>query len=250
MPEAVRTSEQGNALWFILIAIILLALLTSMMTRSGGSTNDTGEYERYSILANEILNYARNLENGYHMLLSRGCSENDISFEDDGSFVNPNSPSDYSCHMFFPQGAGLEYWDVTGIDQVYPSNVTTVGSFWDASVRSRWFFASHGMSHTDAGEPNVMDMHVQLSPLSDSLCKAINNIVGVTNTGGDVPDGSSQEQGGGGFTGNFGPTYNNRRFSNTAGGETANKLTGCVSIFYPGGSGGNGNTFYHHLNVR
>lgn len=103
--------ESGNALWFILIAILLLGLLTSMMTRSGSSTNDTGDYEQLTIQANEILNYAKSIENGVQSLLARGCSENEISFEanNNSGYTNPNSPTDNSCHVFEPAGAGLAY---------------------------------------------------------------------------------------------------------------------------------------------
>jgi len=238
-----QNTQNGNALWFILIAIILLGLLTAMMTRSGGSTNDTGDFERSSILANEILGYARSLENAYQALLARGCSENDISFKADNSanyYINPNSPPDNSCHIFEPEGAGIDYWDTRDETNIFDASLSV----------QRWIFASHGMSHADAGEPNVMDMHVQLANLNDNVCKAINNIVGVTNTGGNVPDGAGQYQGGGSFTGWFGPTYWNRRFNNVAGNEVDNKLTGCVSITYGGVGGDERNTFYHHLNVR
>ena len=40
-----------------------------------------------------------------------GCSENEISFENtiDANYANPNSPADQSCHVFEPEGAGLEW---------------------------------------------------------------------------------------------------------------------------------------------
>ena len=72
--------QNGNALWFILLAIALLGLLTAVMTRSSGTDNDTGSYEKNQIAANEILQYAKSIENAVQNLLARGCSENDISF--------------------------------------------------------------------------------------------------------------------------------------------------------------------------
>ncbi|MEM9469440.1 MAG: hypothetical protein AAF988_04695 [Pseudomonadota bacterium] len=104
-------TQNGNALWFILIAIVLLGLLTSFLTRSGGSTNETGDYEQLTIQANEILQYVSSIENGVQSLLARGCSENELSFEanNNSGYTNPNSPTDNSCHIFEPEGAGLTY---------------------------------------------------------------------------------------------------------------------------------------------
>lgn len=111
--------ESGNALIFILIAIALLGLLTVTLSRSGDSTNDTGDFEQNQIAASEILSYAKSIENAVQMLLARGCSENDISFwhdsdgngTEDGSddYYNPNSPTDRSCHVFDVAGTGLTY---------------------------------------------------------------------------------------------------------------------------------------------
>jgi len=126
-----RGTQNGNALWFILIAILLLGLLTAMMTRSGSSTNETGEYERNSISASEIISYTKSIENGLQALLSRGCSENELSFEasNNTGYTNTTAPSDESCHLFSEKGAGLSFtepsaditaqnWQITGYSQI------------------------------------------------------------------------------------------------------------------------------------
>lgn len=112
-------NEKGNALWFILIAIGLLGLLTVSLTRSGSSTNETGSFEQNQIAASEILSYAKSIENAVRFLLSKGCSENELSFwrDSDGNgvedasddYFNNRSPTDRSCHVFEPQGAGMTY---------------------------------------------------------------------------------------------------------------------------------------------
>jgi len=103
--------QNGNALFFILIAIALLGLLTVTMTRSGSSTNDTGDYEQSQIAASQLLSYAKSIENAVQTLLARGCSENEISFENAtvAGYINPNSPADKSCHVFDVAGAGMTY---------------------------------------------------------------------------------------------------------------------------------------------
>lgn len=203
-----RLTENGNALWFILIAIILLGLLTSMMTRSGGSTNDTGSYERNSITANEILTYTSSIENAVQSLLARGCSENDISFNGDtdgdgdyydneGDYVyrpNANSPTDYSCHLFHPNGAGLtllsardEDWLIDRSPAVWPRyNLLT-------SV------PVDGLGSNTQGE-----LLIFIPSLKKELCLAVNNIIGIANPGGDPPRDTTGRAAEGGYSPNFG----------------------------------------------
>ncbi len=103
--------QSGNALWFILIAVGLLGLLTVTLTKSGSSTNETGSFEQNQIVASQILTYAKSIENAVQSLLARGCSENEISFENNvvAGYENPNAPTDKSCHVFDAAGAGMTY---------------------------------------------------------------------------------------------------------------------------------------------
>jgi hypothetical protein len=106
-------SQRGNALWFILIAVALLGILTAVMSRGGGSSGDTGRYEQETILASDILRYAASIENTVQTLMVRGCSENEISFENSllPTYTNPDAPTDESCHVFEPEGGGLSFID-------------------------------------------------------------------------------------------------------------------------------------------
>ncbi len=104
--------ENGNALWFILIAIGLLGLLTVSLTRGGSSSNETGDFEQNQIMASEILTYAKSIENALQSLLARGCSENEISFENNviAGYENTTAPrTDKSCDIFDVAGAGQTY---------------------------------------------------------------------------------------------------------------------------------------------
>lgn len=102
-------NQNGNALIFILIAIALLGLLTVTLSRSGDSTNDTGDFEQNQIVASEILTYAKSIENAVQMLLSRGCGENDISFENNIVAGYTNPPDTPPCKIFDAAGAGMTY---------------------------------------------------------------------------------------------------------------------------------------------
>lgn len=225
-PRNDRLRENGNALWFILIAIILLGLLTAMLTRSGGNTNDTGDYERLSIKANEIITYGRSLGNGIQMLLSRGCSENEISFEDpllasQGSFSdhsNPNAPADFSCHIFRPEGAGLEYWITTDLDiydlSTFPNPI-------------EFYINGLGWWHPDSPNAPTRDWGMIMENLDKNFCIALNRQLGVSNDGDDAPDATAESRGGGAFRGTFSTGFALDREVRSAGGELENQFSAC-----------------------
>ena len=81
--------ESGNILIVILITIFLLGALTAMLSRSGGSSNETGNYEQVQIKASDLLNWASGLEAAIIRLKQQGCSENqiDFSYDSDGDGI-------------------------------------------------------------------------------------------------------------------------------------------------------------------
>ena len=179
--------EDGNALWFILIAILLLGLLTSMMTRSGSSTNDTGSYEQLSIQANEILQYAKSIENGVQSLLARGCSENEISFEanNNSGYTNPNSPTDNSCHVFEPEGAGLTYIDA---NPKWLDNSQSAQPYYQ-----EWRFTGKncindlGNENCSTGTPKAYELMTIIPWLNIDTCLSINQILNHNFTAATLP---------------------------------------------------------------
>jgi hypothetical protein len=106
-------TQSGNVILFILLAIVLFAALAYTFMR--GSEQGTGNMtqQQAKIAANEILDYARVLENTINQLRSRGCSESQISLDYDNpaitGYENPNAPTDFSCHLFHTNGGKLVY---------------------------------------------------------------------------------------------------------------------------------------------
>lgn len=163
--------ESGNALWFILIAIGLLALLTVSLTRGGSSSNETGNFEQNQIVASEILTYAKSIENAVQSLLARGCSENEISFENNivAGYENTTAPrTDKSCHVFDVDGAGLTYeapktkWlDSTHSAEAEYRNILFVGTNQVKNLRN------------DSRD----DLLFMVNWLSNDVCAAINRTI-------------------------------------------------------------------------
>lgn len=250
-------TQNGNVLWFILIAIALLGLLTSMLNRSGGNTNETGDYEQQTIKATEILRYASSIENGVQSLLARGCGENNLSFwhdsnnnntEDAGDdYYNADAPTDQSCHVFEAEGAGI-----TRIAQD-PSEMgwlTTEDYTWPSD---QIFF--HAKPIKGVGRDDYYDLIMWVSSMDRELCLQINNLSDITNPAGEAPrDAANPIIEGGGWAGSF-PLINEWYNIETVGDETLGKKSGCVvSDEHAGASSAyNGDDryyFYYVLHTR
>lgn len=109
-----RTAKQkGNALWYILIAIVLLAALSYAITRSSrfGSASMVLSGQVDTSVA-ELLSYADTLRDTVARLRLRGCSETGLNFAhadwaDPAKYINPAAPNDGSCDVFASTGGSL-----------------------------------------------------------------------------------------------------------------------------------------------
>ncbi len=233
--------QKGNALWFILVAIGLLGLLTIMLSKSSSTSNETGGFEQNSIQANAILSYAKGIENAVQGLLTRGCGENDISFwhDSDGNgtedasddYFNVRSTlTDRSCHIFDVAGAGMT---------LIPANERWLDNSQDSEVN----FGSFVFSSTNTIvnlETNRDELVVLLNWIDLGTCQALNNILFSEATITEDPDSFSHTPN---ATGNFDTVSENIDLSSFAlhDGESS----GCFSSEDEGGF-----HFYHVLHER
>jgi hypothetical protein len=137
-------TEKGNALWFILVAIVLLGALTVLLTRGGNTVDQSGDVEQQRIRSGQLLRWAKGVEAAIEQMKLRGISENDISFENDettADYTNPNC-SINDCRVFAAGGGGQTYlkppsgandgsdWIFTGANNVgtinYPIGTTAL----------------------------------------------------------------------------------------------------------------------------
>lgn len=189
-------NESGNILIIILIAIFLLGTLTAMLTRSGSSTNETGSYEQESIKVSNILKYATAIEQGVTLLRQRGCSENQLSFQYDADgdndyndndetpdYYNANAPTDLSCHIFRPEGAGVTYQQLneTWLD----SDQSAQDHYGEIYVPTNTCIDKVGSDKTSNcnvdADPSNDELVLFFPWITESLCIEINNRMGVTN---------------------------------------------------------------------
>ncbi|PZQ47858.1 MAG: hypothetical protein DI551_02530 [Micavibrio aeruginosavorus] len=115
-------SQSGNALFLILIAIFLLGGLTVLLSRSGTQTDETGDVERASITANEMLRYTAALGAQVQRLISSGCSENELSFYsnkwttpadyENADELSTDVDTNFNCFVYDTRGAGYPWKEI------------------------------------------------------------------------------------------------------------------------------------------
>jgi hypothetical protein len=104
--------DSGNALWFILLAIALLAALTFAVTRSSDTSEQTNVTEHDTIAASEIMRTAKGIEEAVSRFRLNGMPENDISFYTSDAltaYYNPNCGTRPDCQVFGAGGGGISY---------------------------------------------------------------------------------------------------------------------------------------------
>ena len=157
-------SEQGNVLWFILIGVVLLGLLTMVLSRSGSTVDQSGDIEQQRVKASQILRYSKSIEAAVQEMRLRGVSENDISFENAITavdYTNANCTTT-DCRLFESGGAGLTYTN--------PPPSTNDGSEWI-------FNATNNVADLETTRPELLMI---LPNVRSSLCAQINRMLGST----------------------------------------------------------------------
>lgn len=179
------SSQKGNALWFILVAIVLIGLLTVVISRGGSSVDQSGDVEQLRVMAGRILRYAKSFETAIQNMSLQGISENEISFENGDTatdYTNSNcdtsaDPNYPGCLVFGGSGAGLTY-------SAPPTN---------SNDGSEWIFTAANNVGTTAGPVGTTsatfgnDLIMLLPNIKVSLCTQINRDLGVSNPSGAPP---------------------------------------------------------------
>ena len=161
-------AEKGNALWFVLIAVALLAALTMAMTRSADTVEQSGDIERARLLASDLMRYTGGIKAAIDRMLIAGVSEGDICFhtsEWGNNDYNGASCANPANQIFNVAGAGLTWrtFDfVTG-----------------------WrIFGSHKVENL---ETTATELIIE-AQVSGALCREVNIMLGVPNPSDEAPE--------------------------------------------------------------
>ncbi len=160
-----RRSETGNAVVFIFIAIALFGALSFSFMKSmeGGTSSLSAQESR--LLAQTIINESMKIEKALDVLTRRGCSQDQISMEKTPQktgydWENTNAPPDRHCHIYEPEGGGLE-------NTPLPTGLGTE-AYWGYSAH-----AGMGRKTSEIGT-GFYGIAAYLNGLSDQVCSAIN----------------------------------------------------------------------------
>lgn len=172
-------TQNGNALWFILIAIVLLGAITMILSRGSSSVDQSGDVEHARIKAGQIMRYAKGIEAAVQQMVLRGVSENDISFENSVTatdYTNGNCSVE-ECMVFARGGGGLTYLD--------PIDGVNDGSDWIFTGANNVGTGAGPIGTTAAASGN--DLVMLLPEAKTGFCEQINRDLDV-GTPGTLPE--------------------------------------------------------------
>ena len=162
-----KPNESGNAIWFVLLVIVLLAALTITVTRSSDTTEQSGDIEQYRIQASRIMNAAHDLERAIDQMRMRGISESDLCFHDSGWGHTDYNSADCS-------NAENVIYSVAGGGLTFSALPNVIG--WDIA-------GSHAVQDV---ESSANDLILQ-AQVKKGLCLQMNKMLGIANPSGDAP---------------------------------------------------------------
>ena len=186
-----RRAESGSVIFFILVAVVLIGLVTVAL-RGSGLESASIDREALSITVSQVRGYGDELERAVTYILQDGISENDISF----AWDDASAPSEYGTYdttpraeVFHPRGGGA-------IVRNPPARISSA---------SHWEFYGHTAA-PDVGSSKA-DLIAVLPDVSAEFCTKINQMNG---HGGQPEDTSDCVNGTAGerFQGNFSGTPN------------------------------------------
>ena len=162
-------NESGNALWFILLAIALLAALTATISRSTDTAEQSGNVERFRIDASDIMRNSASLREAVNSLKLQGISENDISFVNTFTSVDYSNGVCFDCMVFSSSGGGASY---------RKPNTSWLDSTHSGDTRyGEWEFS--GTNDVVGVRSTNADLIMYLGYLKENLCTQINTMLGI-----------------------------------------------------------------------
>lgn len=177
MSTSSRNAESGNVLFYILIAVILLAALSYAVAQSGRGNVQSLSDDRARLVATEVLEFSGNVANAVAQLRLRGCSDTEISFENNVVAGYTNG-TDTTCQIFHPGGGGINY--------VAPNEALGTGL--------EWYFSGNryidDVGTTGAVPADRAELYLFVQGITEQICTNINDMIDIENPSSAPPVGS------------------------------------------------------------
>jgi hypothetical protein len=227
-----KTNSKGNALFLILIGVALFAALSYAITSSdrgsGGIAKEQGRLD-----AGELQQRLTMIKVAYEKLRLQGCAFNQISVhwdqDNDGDYndnnagelyYNSSAPVDHSCHIFHPQGGGIEK------PVLRPSLLQVYKTGWNITAQYGHVYFTTFNRLGGIGLDAERDLVGIVYGMPLDTCLAYNSILSIANSGTAPPTGRLYPDLGGAFKGNI-STYGAGSHT-TPGLPMYGQETGCV----------------------
>lgn len=178
----------------ILIGIALFAALSYTLTRRSSDGTTTLTASKTELVASEMIAYGQQVQSAVRTLFINGCTDNTISFESTETigatawggaplYTNAASPTSKSCHVFYPNGGGLNFAPLPLAARV--NGYTPLAGLYRDQYR--YFFGATVNFVTGAAGGTSPEITMWGTHITDDVCNKINQKLGITGSNTNVP---------------------------------------------------------------
>ena len=170
-----RKSESGNVIFYILIAVALLASLSFAVSQGNRGSSQQVSEERARLIASEIIEYANIMTSAVSQIRLRGTDLSALCFDHTSwgaSDYNHAGCGDDLNKIFHPSGAGLDW-----------SNAPAEAMDASASPDNLWhIYGDNEIQNVGSttGDANGADLILLADEISLPVCQKLNELLGVT----------------------------------------------------------------------
>ena len=216
-------TQSGNVLFYILIAVALLAALSFAIAQSGRGNAGSISAERARLHAIEILEYGSVMTQAVSQIRLRGYQDGEISLENNiiSGYANANC-TESECEIFNVNGGGVHYFEPKSawLDKSHSGQVRY----------GELYF--HGEAHAVEVGSSQDDLIMFIPYVQKDICMALNKQLDIMPVARDVPlETSGPFAVNIKFTGSYGVALDRRVSGDGTTGQTDilyGKMAGCT----------------------
>ncbi len=177
-----RVAERGNVIFYVLIAVVLLAALSFAVAQSGrGNVKEISDNQA-RLLATELIEYSNTAGAAVSQLRLRGVKDSELCFDDPGwaiDYDHAGCAADDANKVFHISGAGVIWNEAVG--EAMDSSATP-DNLWH-------FYGDNEIQDvgTTCAAAGCADLLIVVDELSLAVCIKLNDLLGVNNPGAVPP---------------------------------------------------------------